>query len=136
MPLLVWFLIHDPRRKIKDPGSSILGPSFKIEKEQCFLKEPMKCTIGKAMNIKQEIFFCKKSFCTQFQQKQIIPFWKGEKVSIFCHTIFSIEKCHFFPFWAKHLERLVQQSSGFSKRNLENNIFLAAAIHCELWYLK
>ena len=80
----------------------------------------------------------KNYFVLSFKQKQVILFWKGEKVPIFCLKYFWIKRVIFWRFdlngWSHHVETFQEQKSGVIKRNLDNKIFVAAAVYCELLY--
>ena len=85
-------------------------------------------------NVQVKIYF----FNLVFKQKQVILFWKGEKVPIFCLKYFWIKRVIFWRFdlngWSHHVETFQEQKSGVIKRNLDNKIFVAAAVYCELLY--
>ena len=38
--------------------------------------------------------------------------------------------------WSDNVETFQKEKSGVFEKNLENENFIAAALHCENWYLK
>ena len=83
----------------------------------------------------------KNYFVLSFKQKQVILFWKGEKVPIFCLKYFWIKRVIFFGQknrngWSHHVETFQEEKSGVIKRNIDNKIFVVAAVYCEFLYIK
>ena len=71
-------------------------------------------------------------------------FEKVKNYQYFATNIFLSEKCakfwHFRPKnwkgWSHNLKTFHEENLGVVKKNLENEKIMAAALHCEFWYLK
>ena len=76
------------------------------------------------------------------KQIQVIPVWKGEKNNILPKNICLSENMIFLTFLAKNWHDFSHNLNAFNienstvvKKNPRKQI-VAAALHCEFWYLK
>ena len=76
-----------------------------------------------------------------FEQKQVVPIWKGEKLPIFCYkNMFTWKKVIFLAFFAKKLEGLVplywnfpQKGSGVLEQKPRKREFYGSSLSCSNW---
>ena len=77
-----------------------------------------------------------------FKLNQVVPFWKGEQLPIFCHKYFFTWKMWFFwRFWPKNwngwpdnFETFHKEKSGALEKSLENQNFITAALHAQIGF--
>ena len=77
-----------------------------------------------------------------FTLNQVVPFWKGEQLPIFCYKYFFTWKMWFFwRFWPKNwngwpdnFETFHKEKSGALEKNLENQNFIATALHAQIGF--
>ena len=79
-----------------------------------------------------------------FKQKQVVPFWKGEKLPIFCYKyIFTWKMWFFWRFWPKNwkgwpdnFETFHNEKSGVLEKKPRKRNFYGGSSSCSNWVLK
>ena len=93
---------------------------------------------------KKKMFKSKHLFFAQFSSKTGDFFCIDGKIPKFCHKYFFKWQMWFFWWfwpknwncWSHNLQTFHKEKSGVVEKNLENDNFIPAAVHCENWYLK
>ena len=93
---------------------------------------------------KKKIFKSKDLVFAHFSTKTGDFFGIDGKIPMFCHKYFWSQKCDFFGDFGQKtrtaglimLKLSTKMNQVFWEKNLENENFMVAAIHCENWYFK
>ena len=83
-------------------------------------------------------------FVLSFKQKQVVPFWKGEKLPKHCYKYFSREKCDFFGVfdqknwkgWPDNFKTFHNEKSGVWEKKPRKREFYGSSPSCSNWVPK